>query len=423
MTQQSKREYIEVVRKRYAKSDKPSKGRILDEVCAMLECHRKAAIRLINHQPKPCSSILSPRRGRKKQYTDPQITEALVHIWQQTNLKCSKLLVSCLPLWLPYYPKPLRPAVEAQLRTISASTIDRLLKTKRSRYNKRGLATTKPGSLLKKKIPIQTEQWDERRPGFLEADSVAHCGSSVAGEYVFTINMVDIATGWVEDRAVWGKTKENTMAAIESIEEALPFRIRGFDSDNGNEFINQLLYEYFHQRKEPVRFTRSREYHKNDNAHIESKNWSLIRQYLGYERFGDIQIAALLNDLYQNEWRLLINGFIPSFKLAAKERKGSKIIKTYDTPKTPLARILESSDVPKYVKQRLKKIFKRQDPFTLSGAVSRKIKTVMLLVNPIIEKDSPVAIVPPKISAKTYQSLKDILDSLYPLGIKKPDMI
>jgi hypothetical protein len=418
MTQRSKREYVEAVRKRYIKSDKQNKGRILDEVCAVLECHRKAAVRLINQKPKPCTSILSPRRGRKKQYTDPQIVETLVHIWQHTNLKCSKLLVSSIPIWLPHYPKPFKPAVEEQLRKISASTIDRLLKPKRGRYYKRGLATTKPGSLLKKKIPIQTEQWDEKHPGFLEADTVAHCGSSVAGEYVFTINMVDIATGWVEDRAVWGKTKENAMAAIVSIEEALPFRIRGFDSDNGNEFINHALYEYFHQRKQPVRFTRSREYHKNDNAHVESKNWSLIRQYLGYERFGDIRIVALLNDLFQNEWRLLMNGFIPSFKLVAKERKGSKIIKKYDAPKTPLTRVLESSDTPKYVKQQLKKIFKHQDPFALSEAVSRKIKTVMQLVNPTIDSDRPATIFHPTTSTKTYQSLKDVLDSLFPLWIQ-----
>lgn len=420
MTQRSKQEYIEAIRKRYDKADKKNKERMLDEVCAVLECHRKAAIRLIHQKPKPCNSILSPRRGRKRQYTDPQITTVLVHIWQKTNLKCSKLLVSCIPIWLPHYPKLLKPEVEAQLRNISASTIDRLLQTKRSRYHKRGLATTKPGSLLKKQIPIQTEQWDETRPGFLGADTVVHCGSSLSGEYAITINMVDIATGWVENRAVWGKTKENTMTAIESIEAALPFRLRGFDSDNGNEFINYLLYDYFHHRKQPVRFTRYREYHKNDNAHVESKNWSLIRQYLGYERFADFQIVNLLNDLYQNEWRLLINGFIPSFKLVSKERKGSKIIKTYDAPQIPLARILKSSDVPKYAKQRLRKLFKHQDPFALAEAVNRKIKAIMQRVNPKMEHQhsEPVGTVKPNTTNHTYQSLKEVLDFLYTLLIQ-----
>lgn len=420
MTQRSKREYIEANRKRYNKAGKKIKGRILDEVCAILECHRKSAIRLINQKPKPCTGILSPRRGRKKQYTDPHMTEVLVHIWQKTNLKCSKLLKNCLSIWLPHYPKPLKTEVEALLLKISASTIDRLLQPKRSRYHKRGLATTKPGSLLKKQIPIQTEQWDETRPGFLEADTVMHCGSSLAGEYAITINMVDIATGWVEDRALWGKTKENTMVAIESIEEALPFPLRGFDSDNGNEFINYLLYEYFHERKQPVRFTRSREYHKNDNAHVESKNWSLIRQYLGYERFEDSRIVTWLNDLYQNEWRLLMNGFIPSFKLISKERKGSKIIKKYDTPKTPLVRVLESPDVPKHAKQRLKKLFKHQDPFVLAQSVNRKIKAIMLLVNPETERQDsePVAIVKSNTTTQTYQSLKEVLDTLFPLLIQ-----
>lgn len=417
MTQRSKREYIEAIRKRYQKSGKKTKGRILNEVQAVLACHRKAAIRLLNQKPKPITGILSTRSGRKKQYTDPQLIDALLFIWQKTNLKCSKLLKPLLPLWLRFYPKRLKPQVEAHLMSLSASTIDRLLKPKRARYHKRGLATTKPGSLLKKKIPIQTEQWDEKRPGFLEADTVAHCGSSVAGEYTYTINMVDIATGWIEDRAVWGKTKENTLAAIESIEKALPFRLRGFDSDNGNEFVNHLLYEYFRQRKEPVCFTRSREYHKNDNAHVESKNWSLIRQYLGYERFEDVQIVALLNDLYQNEWRLLMNGFMPTFKLVSKKRIGSKIIKSYDTPKTPLARVLESPDVPKYAKQRLRKLFKRQDPFVLADTVSRKIKAIMQLVQPALEHQlaEPALNVTTHVTSKTYHSLKEILDSLFPL--------
>jgi hypothetical protein len=176
-----------------------------------------------------------------------------------------------IPLWLPFDHSIAREARE-RLETISAATIDRLLAPVRSLHTKRGLATTKPGSLLKKHIPIKTNQWDEHIPGFLEADTVAHCGSSMAGTFVYTLNTVDIATNWTEQRALWGKGEHGTLEALTSIEAALPFRLRGFDSDNGSEFINWTIFDHYTKRKRPVAYTRSREYHKNDNAHVEGKN-------------------------------------------------------------------------------------------------------------------------------------------------------
>src|SRR5208337_4542570 len=205
----------------------------------------------------------------------------------------------------------------------------------RIQYKKRGRTTTKPGTLLRKQIPIKTNQWDESRPGFLEADTVAHCGDSLSGMFAYTIDCVDIATGWTEQRAVWGKGETDTLEQIKQIEKALPFPLLGFDCDNGGEFLNYHLLRHFTKRDKPVQFTRSRAYHKDDNAHVEQKNWTHVRQWLGYQRLDDPKVVPLLNNLYALEWRLFHNFFFPSVKLLSKQRVGSKTIKYHDSPKTP----------------------------------------------------------------------------------------
>jgi hypothetical protein len=196
------------------------------------------------------------------------------------NLPCSKRLVATLPLWLPGYIRQFGPLPEdvcEALQKISAATIDRMLCHTRIQYRKRGRSTTKPGTMLRKQIPIQTNQWDESRPGFLEADTVAHCGESMLGMFAFTLDCVDIATGWTEQRAVWGKGEGGVMEQLKDIEKAIPFQLLGFDCDNGGEFLT-YRFRHFTNRKQPIRFTRSRAYHSNDNAHVEQKNWTHVRQ-------------------------------------------------------------------------------------------------------------------------------------------------
>jgi hypothetical protein len=303
----------------------------------------------------------------------------LLTLWKAGNLPCGKRLKAMIPSWLPHYPKALSDEVKTLLMTIAPATIDRLLRPLRTRYSKRGLCTTKPGSLLKRHIPIKTNQWDEHTPGFLEADTVAHCGSSTAGMYANTVNMVDIATTWTEQRAIWGKGEAAVIDAAISIEHALPFAIRGFDCDNGSEFLNWPLFKHFTERKRPVQYTRSREYHKNDNAHVEGKNWTVVRQYLGYERFEDPTIVPLMNDLYTTQWRLLLNFFLPSMKLIEKRRVKSKIIKRHDAPTTPLARVLASPHVNPQTKQQLARLNKQLNPFDLQRRVSAKITRILRL--------------------------------------------
>ena len=382
MGTQSKFEYLQTIRPRYRSASRQDKMRILDEFCATCGYNRKYAIRILNTYRPVNSPVNLSRRGRSKVYKEDLILTVLTDIWKTTNLPCSKRLKAILPLWLPFYENEhLSEETYRKLLTISPATIDRLMAKDRAKFGKLGLSTTKPGSILKKHIPVKTGQWDENCPGFLEVNTVAHCGTSVAGMFVFTLNSVDIASQWTEQRATWGKGEMGVLNQIKSIEENLPFPIKGFDCDNGTEFLNWHLLRYLTQRKRPIDFTRSRPYRKNDNAHIENKNWTHIRQYLGYQRFENKDLVDLMNDLYQNEWNLYFNFFMPSAKMISKQRVGSKIIKVLDKPKTPAQRLFDSNDISDDTKQKLNETYKAINPFQLQKQMKTKIRNIIKLVN------------------------------------------
>jgi hypothetical protein len=380
MSPRSRKEYIETIYLRYREASRSQKVLILNEFCATLGYHRKHAIRVLK-KFKRFRKTKTNRPGRTPFYSQPQILKPLKKIWLAANLPCSKRLKVILPLWIPGYIQsfgPLPPRTQEALSRISPATIDRILSPTRIHYKKRGRSTTKPGTLLRNQIPIKTNQWDESRPGFLEADTVAHCGDSLAGMFAYTLDTVDIATGWTEQRAVWGKGETAILQQIQDIQSSLPFPLLGFDSDNGSEFLNRHLYRHFSQNPNPIQFTRSRAYHKEDNAHIEQKNWTHIRQWLGYHRFDNPQIVPLLNNLYPHEWRLFHNFFCPSVKLLAKERIGSKTLKHYDSPKTPYQRIIDSPLISPQTKLSLTKQLASLNPFVLRKAMEEKIKKIFL---------------------------------------------
>ena len=381
MSPRSKREYVEAVHRRYKNASRSERTIILNELCATCGYNRKYAIRLLRGfkrftKPKP------RKRGKPAVYQKDDILVPLRRIWLEANLPCSKRLQAILPLWLPGYGQyfgQLSEEVTNALLSISPATIDRLLKPVRIQYKKRGRSTTKPGTLLRNQIPILTNQWNESRPGFLEADTVAHCGESLSGMFAYTIDTVDIATTWTEQRATWGKGETGVLKQIEDIEKALPFPLLGFDSDNGSEFLNRTLFKHFTKRKHPVQFTRSRAYHKDDNAHVEQKNWTHVRQWLGYQRLDNPLTVPLLNDLYRREWRVFHNFFCPSVKLLDKQRIGSKTIKRYDVPKTPYQRVVESPYIPQKTKDAMTKYLETLNPFLLKKALQEKLKKIFSL--------------------------------------------
>ena len=242
----SKYEYFRAIYDRYHSVKKAIKTIILDEFCTNCNYNRKYAIRLLNSPIEKKSTENLSRRGCKRIYDDAAIEIVLKDIWVATNLPCSKRLKHLIPIWLPFYKKhSITEQIRKKLLTISASTIDRIMAPSRAKFCKKGLATTKPGSIIKKHIPVKTNQWDEQKPGFLEADTVAHCGTSVAGMFVYKVNCVDIATQWTEQRAVWGKGEKGVLNAMQDIESHLPFTVKGFDCDNGTEFLNWHLVKHF----------------------------------------------------------------------------------------------------------------------------------------------------------------------------------
>jgi len=381
MSPQAKEEYFEVLFKRYKEASRNEKGKIIDECCAVCGYHRKHAIRRLRGY-KRFTKPRKKKRGRPSVYNKEVIIRPLKQIWLAANLPCAKRLKAILPLWLPKYSEhfgSLTGNVIKTLLAISPATIDRILKPVRIRYQKRGKSTTKPGTLLRKQIPINTDQWDESRPGFLEADTVAHCGDSLLGMFTYTVDFTDIATGWTEQRAVWGKGEKGVLDQIKDVERMLPFPLLGFDSDNGGEFLNYHLLRHFTDRQQPIRFTRSRAYHKDDNAHIEQKNWTHVRQWFGYQRLDNPKVVPLMNDLYRREWRLYHNFFLPSVKLIEKERIGSKTIKKHDSPKTPYQRIMDSGYTPQTIKDALTKQLERLDPFELRNIIEMKLKKITRL--------------------------------------------
>lgn len=334
----SRRELMDSMAKRYRNASKASKTRILDEVCAATGLHRKYAIARINLVET--SRPVSDRRVKKrdKRY-GREVLAVIEKVWEEAGYPWSARLKAILRLWLPAIRKHYGTsrAVEAQLLQISPRTIDRALKGKKRELRRRLFGRTRPGTLLRNQIPIKCEHWDVHEAGHLELDTVSHCGGRGEGQFAYSLNLTDIASTWVETRSVLGKGEVGIVEAFSEIREVLPFKLLDIDSDNGSEFINHHLYRYCDSRD--IGFTRGRPYKKDDNAHIEQKNWTHVRKLIGWDRYETPESVAALNDLYVQELRLYMNLFQPSVKLLRTERRGSHKTRHYDEPRTPLDRL------------------------------------------------------------------------------------
>ena len=372
MSQRSKREMIESIRPRYLKANKAGKAQILDEFVATTGCHRKYAIRVLKHGPQPKGLHLRP--GRSKVYQG-EVVQVLEQIWEICGRICSKRLHPFLPEMVTVLERchelSLAEDTQTLLLGMSRSTIDRCLKKARFTSGLHGLSTTKPGALLKQAIPIRTfTPWEDEHPGFLEIDLVAHCGSTTAGTYLNTLTTTDLATGWTECLALPNKTQLAVSQAIQTLRERLPFPLLGLDSDNGSEFINETLLRYC--QEQCITFTRSRPYQKNDQAHVEQKNWSVVRHTIGYDRLETPEELALLSAIY-TDLRLYINYFQPQLKLVGKERIDGKTVRTYDRATTPYRRVLALDSLPLEVKARLTAQYVQLNPVALRASIDAKV--------------------------------------------------
>jgi len=373
MSRASRREYLLAIWARYRRVGRVYRGKILDEFCRVCGYARKYAIRLLAQDPHRRRR----RKGPRARY-GAAVREVLRRVWLASDQLCSKRLKAALPIWLPYYERrfgALSPALRQRVLAVSPATIDRLLRPIRIRCRRRGLSGTRPGSLLTHLVPIRTDHTDAIEPGFLEADAVAHCGTTLAGNFVWSLTFTDILSQWTENRAVWNKGATEVVAQVRDVEQQLPFAILGFDVDNGCEFLNYHLWRYWAHRPQPVRFSRSRPYKKNDQAHVEQKNWTHVRELLGYQRIERRDLIPLINDLYRT-WSLYHNFFRPNFKLLKKIRRGSRIRKTYHPPKTPYAVLLECPQLTEDQKARLRETFQQLDPFALKDELESKLRSL-----------------------------------------------
>jgi hypothetical protein len=373
------------MRERYeGAKDKAAKRRLLDEVCEVTGYHRKAVIRLLRRP----DTARRRRRGRPVRY-GPTVIGALRRIWEAAGYPWSVRLRALLPIWLPWAIRrwPLVDDVAAKLRTMSPRQMDRALQPFKKELRKRQYGRTKPGTLLKHHIPLKTDRWDVETPGFTEIDLVAHSGDRADGEFIHSLNLTDIHTTWVETRAVMGKSQHHVQEALEHMRQQLPFRLEGIDSDNGSEFINFHLHGYC--ATHAIQFTRGRPYKKDDNAHIEQKNWTHVRKLLGYVRYDSAAALAAINTLY-DDVRLLQNVFLPSVKLVEKRRVGSRLQRRYDQPRTPLERVEACAAHADAEQLRaLRHLRARLNPFELAQRIDRQLAEVYRLANHRVSPAAP----------------------------------
>jgi hypothetical protein len=377
MSLKARRELLAAVSPRYRQSLAREKGPILDEFVRNTGYDRKYAIRMLNHPPREGRRA---KRRRARKYT-LAVKQALLTLWHAAHGICSKRLVPYLPELIAVLERHeglcLDAATKVLLIGISPATVDRLLRRERQGMKGHGLPTTKPGTLLKRQIPIRTfSDWDEAQAGFMEADLVAHCGTSTDGEYLHTLVLTDIHTTWTECLALLNRSQFTVSTAIAQVRAVLPFPLLGLDSDNGSEFINATLLRYC--QHEQITFTRSRAYEKNDQAHVEQKNWTHVRQFVGYGRYVGEEPYLVLNALCET-LRLYMNFFQPTLKLVAKEHIGTHLRKRYDTSRTPYQRVLESPEVPEQTKDQLRVLYASLNPCALLRHMERLQKRLWTL--------------------------------------------
>lgn len=362
MSLQARRELLNNLRPRYCKANKKQKKQILDEFVQVTQYGRKHAIALLNSLEQETGHPKGT--GRRKKYDD-EVKSALIKVWRIANEICSKRLIPFLPDLLEALERTgrlhLNEEVRAKLLTLCPATADQLLAAERR--GPHGKTTTKSGKLLKRQIPVRTfSDWNDVVPGFFEADLVAHCGDNTHGAFLNTLVLIDIATSWTECFALTKKCELEVVGALKQAQEVLPVKILGFDSDNGSEFINHGLIDFCKEHQ--ITFTRSRAYKKNDQAHVEERNGSVVRRTIGYDRYEGRDARAALHQLYR-VLRLYVNFFQPTMRLVSKKRDGAKVSRQYDRAQTPFRRLLNSSSVSSEVKIELRRTYATLDPVAL----------------------------------------------------------
>ncbi len=362
MVSQSKREYLARIKDRYRHAGRKGKTRILDEFCAVCGHHRKHAIRLLKQDGR----TRHKKPGRPSKYGPAEI-QVLEDIWLTADRPCSKRLVGILDLWLPYYEKHhgyLEDSTKEKLLHIKPRTLDRVMGSVRKKHGSRGISGTRHGMYLKSNIPLKIKHDDVTEPGYMQADTVAHCGGSMEGSFVWSLTFTDVFSGWTENGAVWNKGQYEVHKLLENMEQRMPFLMKGFHSDNGGEFVNHHLHSYYKNRDIPIEMTRGRPGRANDNPHVEQKNYTHVRLLLGYQRIDNPELIKDINRLYEAA-NLFQNYFCSSMRLTEKERRGAKYHRKHGDVATPYQRLMNSKDGTEPQKNHLTEVRINLDPYML----------------------------------------------------------
>lgn len=374
MSKETKEAILARLGRRYVTAGLEHKSKLLDQAVELLGYHRKAAIRALGPQVerKHTMGVL----GRPRSYHPESLLPILKPIWFAAFQPCGSRLHALLPEWLPAYEADhhrLNGDLRRSLLAASPRTLDRLIAP--LRVNVRRRSATRPGSMLRQSIPIRG-LWTEEGPGWLEMDTVALCGGCLDDLHLWMLDGVDVRTDWIELRALENRSQHCTLTQITDLEKSLPFPLLGLDSDNGGEFINHHLVDYLSQRPKPVLFTRSRAYHKNDNARVEQRNWTHVRQHFGYERYDNPAVASLINQLCKGALGQMHNHFLPTHQLKEKRRKGNRLIRVYWPAATAYARVLKASEVTQESKARLSALHAQLNPLDLARQIERQAKAI-----------------------------------------------
>jgi hypothetical protein len=382
MSTQTKNEVMNKLRRRYLSAGREHKRKLIDQAVALLGYHRKSAIRALSVQPLVPRFGVIP--GRPREYDPVELQPVLRAIWSAANYPCGRRLAGMMTDWVNSYEgheRSVSTSVREQLVAASARTLDRLLHPLRIQARRPSL--TRPGSLLRQQIPIRGSVWEDNKPGWLEVDTVALCGGNASGDYVWMLDAVDYATTWVSTRAMWNRGQEGTLAALTDLEHCLPFALLGLDSDNGGEFLNYHVLAWLQKRPRPVFMTRSRPYKKDDNAHIEQKNWTHVRQWFGYERHDNYEVVERLNAVARGPLHRMLNFFHASLKLEHKERTDTgKMRRVYPKAQTPLQRVLASPEIPESDKASLRAEKAGLNAFALKAEIDRQLREIAALRRP-----------------------------------------
>lgn len=385
MSEKSKTEYLESCRARYPGRNREGKSLLIDEMSDTMGWTRKHTIKALNGKVTLGKKAL--KRGSKPRCNDSEQAVIIV-IWKHSEQPCGVRLKETLPLWLDSYEKhhgKLSKSSRTKILSLSGRSLDRITAAHRATGEARwkGRKTGRTSHRLKTLIPIQCGPQEVDRPGWMEADTVSHGGGSSSGEFMWSLTLTDLHTGWTELAALWGNSGSEVRVGLERIEKRMPFDLLGFDSDNGSEFLNSVLEHYLLGRKKSVKWTRSRAYKKNDQAHVEQKNFTHVRQLLGYGRIAELEVRDLVTDLYESTWLPLRNNFTPVMKLVEKTREGSKVRKKYDAPATPCDRLLSCPKVSESRKKKLRATRARLDPMELSEELEKRLGEIFQRVEKI----------------------------------------